>query len=1240
MPKTYISYEESPLATFITKAIDTITTIKATYADDLARHDTLENQAAQNLVNLVDVALHVLHKTVLPKFSHGQAPGVRAFSEFFTASQRLRPFVYALQNRENVLITTLRNETPKIVAAARLKKDRDDNDLIASIIRIIEINKTTLYKEAAKIPGPELDVLLNELTQKLRRLNLGDDTQHLTDEYVISRISTHLELEMYVPKHPIVYELMEMMAELAKVAPAELASLIPFFNPQASIKFLNSGMVGTILKTLGGFRIKQLESKGNEAPYTFEISVKDSVFPIDAAQAYSQTREAFISNKLEPALRRYLALYDATHSANDKAQAAIEKGKVRVESELARTAILQHFTTLTLETINESILAHRKPWSCPFEIDPELPQIHSIIHKIEYNQRFMTSIREFRYDLLSKSQRYASLPLGDLLRDLNDPNILNECVAHKEKGLDVGYWQHPLPETIVLVTDGPCATRDKTIGVRDHINWLITQQLNDLQTHEDMRQEQTDALSELLITLWGEECSSHIQTIQELERQLREMPVFNTAHLEEDVHHLERASEHLLTTAEAQIALKQRVMIVLQTVQQPMPSISDEWLREELKKVTRAVWNAVETFTEAFTRSQQAINAKQEIVQTKLEKITSAIRFSEQLLSANVPQLQQLWDEKTQQLASLQAEKSTQEASLLTLQTTIASQHAVHENLLLQEQLKYEERTAHQLDFTTLHPELDLSSSVTQKNIDDALNILGVLCSVRSALEEAQNTHKIPFRVLCSIISIEELLQLLNCTIPLKAYQTHQESSKIFKPSKKEFFKMYNALTSAINTKTLEIDKFLLIAPDIIRHSVQQQAFASEFGVIQAELNALRLDLQQRQAEAEDRTRTINALTHEILPLKNAQLILTQFIDILTEINQFKPLLELFAENADARELPQQILNLRATEDRLLAKTAEAANALQLFTAQENYQPTLTIIQQLLDQIHQRISVIIGEKTTPRLPVISVMDVEEEVLLPEEDTTLTTTARRQAMAQQLIAALTNYRIKRDQHYKIKDFFTSSDKMLRQESIQQLEVELQSYAESGDNSRLLELIQEKQFPGKNLQPLLHKITADVLEFDEEITTNSQSVDEILDALNKNNPEYVQALKRLYQRISSMQRYGEEHASKTAMELADKLQQTANNFVMYHGTALPSLASYQAFTKKFTARLHSEDNVMSQEGKNWTHIVANIALALLLIPKLIYSKLTTGRCSFFFEETKATGIISAIEESAHELPRPAA
>lgn len=451
---------------------------------------------------------------------------------------------------------------------------------------------------------------------------------------------------------------------------------------------------------------------------------------------------------------------------------------------------------------------------------------------------------------------------------------------------------------------------------------------------------------------------------------------------------------------------------------------------------------------------------------------------------------------------------------------------------------------------------------------------------------------------------------------------------------------MYNSLTSALNTKILQIDSFLLTAPHIMRHAEQQQVFTSEFGVIQSELNAIRLDLQQHMEEAENILVTINALTDETLPLKNAQQILTKFIEILTEINQFKPRLELFAENEDVADLPEQILNVRATEDRLILKTEEAASALGLFTDRESYQPTLMIIQQLLEQIRQRITVIIAEKTAPRPQIIPVPDPEEVVLLPEEDVTLLTTESRQAMVQQLIAALGSYRIQREQSYKIKDFFTSTDKILRHEFIQQLEIELQSYAELGDNSRLLELIQEKQFPGKNLQPLLHKITADVLEFSEEITANSQTVDEILDSLNQNNPAYVQSLKNLYQRISSMQSYGEEHESKTAMDLADKLKQTANNFVIHHGTALPDLASYQAFNKKFSARLHSEDNVISQEGKNWTYIVANIALALLLIPKLIYSKLTTGRCSFFFEETKATGIISAIEESAHQLPRPPA
>lgn len=1255
MPTSFTDYASSPLATLLMQALKSITEIKKKYASELAETDTPEKKAAQNFIHLLESTACLLHEKVLPTFSCGQSPDLLTIAQIINNCRKLRPLAEKMKSRGFILIDTIQRNLTDIINIARLKEDKDDSNLMTSIARVIEANKTALYKEAAEIPGPDLDELLDKIIKKINQLNLQASPRKLTNQELVYQISRHLELEKYVPVHPIIYELMEMMLRLAKAAPTDLKNLIPFFNPAASLKIAESGFIGKMLSTLGGFRLKQLHNDS----FIFELHYKNTATTIDATQAYTNTRELFLYQTLEPVLRRYLAIYDETHSTNTVTCEAIKRGKIRVASELARSKLLQDVTARVIDSLHKNFLIHLQTEANQPPIATDLPQLDVTIHHIENHLNFISASREFKHNLEHQLQLYASSPVIDLLQMLKDSNLLDQYASHKRDGFDIAYCEQPLPNTIVLGTDGPCALVNTVIDVKRTIHSKITEQITFLQSQQEHYQEQINRLNASLLTQWQQECASHLIKINDLEHQEQSMPLLYVPTIEEDANLLKTESKRLLALSEAQKKLKNSAMGVRTSIEETIQHLSSKWLRSELQKQAGEVLQAADTLIERLNLSLQLCNKKQHIIATRLQKILSNTRFLENLQSANAPEMQQSLDEKKQQLASVQKEKHRRQTHLEKLQATIITQHAKQANLVLLRQQNHEKLSAIDMELNALTDTITtLSQKITIKptsqNKEYYQNTLENLCTIQSHLVIAQTTNKIPFNDICNIMSLEELLPLLDNKLVVsdwKKYRERQDSRFKFSPSAEEYSKKYDVLMSALESKIYEIDLFLQITPEIDLHKTQLQEILSSkhhleqnIRSMQSEIEALTLEIQRQQQENEHTSLTIDALHDEESRLKTTQAILQQLIEILTGIDQFKRRIELFAENELLTELPQHIVDIRSIENLLVAKIKETATTLLSLEQQEHYQPTLNIIQQLLEQLQQRIDVIVEEKTnamqditpTEKTPLPAIIVFEEDDHLVNADAARIV---RQELVQRFVTSLNNYQINRARHYKIKDFFISADKNTRNTFITELKTKLYNYAESGDNQDVIQTILAHPFPGKNLQPLLHKITADILEIGQVLVEPEQRAEDILTVLNQNHPNYVVALRTLYKQISCMQDYGIEHDNKTATALAEKLKQTTDHFIISHGASLPDQHTYQDFTKKFTARLHSEDNVISEHDHNWHYIAANIALALLLIPKLIYSKLTTGRCSFFFEETKASQLINAIDVSAHELPRAA-
>jgi hypothetical protein len=156
------------------------------------------------------------------------------------------------------------------------------------------------------------------------------------------------------------------------------------------------------------------------------------------------------------------------------------------------------------------------------------------------------------------------------------------------------------------------------------------------------------------------------------------------------------------------------------------------------------------------------------------------------------------------------------------------------------------------------------------------------------------------------------------------------------------------------------------------------------------------------------------------------------------------------------------------------------------------------------------------------------------------------------------------------------------------------------------------------------------------------------DPIVDEEKNLLEEADETVRALYEKIEVMNKYGESFKKtdskkgKIAVDLSADLKKLADNFFGKPQTQ----AAFKRFQYNFSVKLHSQDDQMNEHRKSWKPILANISIALtgigalILGCKLIYSKLTTGKFSFFFDTTQRQQQVEAIENAAQRLTPPAA
>ncbi|CAM3106407.1 Uncharacterised protein [Legionella steigerwaltii] len=256
--------------------------------------------------------------------------------------------------------------------------------------------------------------------------------------------------------------------------------------------------------------------------------------------------------------------------------------------------------------------------------------------------------------------------------------------------------------------------------------------------------------------------------------------------------------------------------------------------------------------------------------------------------------------------------------------------------------------------------------------------------------------------------------------------------------------------------------------------------------------------------------------------------------------------------------------------------------------------------------------------------------------------------KREELATEFKQMLFAYQSDRNQHYHAKDFFDSRDKDSRDKFIDDFandeKMGLKAYIDSGNSDILLQKITTKmdEFQGVKMQATLSRIALKLMEADanpENVENLPEKAKEVLLALQRKKGKceaYALKMQGLYEKIKGIEIYAAtlpEPEKGTIKKLTEDLAKDVDQFVYQNKAEIPGKEAYQKFEMKVKARLHSQDDVMS-EHKSWPARIANFLFSVVTLGKLIVSKVRTGRATPFFDKTAAQKEIEAPVDAALE------
>ena len=357
--------------------------------------------------------------------------------------------------------------------------------------------------------------------------------------------------------------------------------------------------------------------------------------------------------------------------------------------------------------------------------------------------------------------------------------------------------------------------------------------------------------------------------------------------------------------------------------------------------------------------------------------------------------------------------------------------------------------------------------------------------------------------------------------------------------------------------------------------------------------------------ETDDNYGVFKSDAKQKVSLLNAISIKSDWVKV--QLEQVTPFLDEVQSSSSAlQEIERVLIATYDSKTQVEADIAQIPEQISDYTAGINIleKGPITKIYIELDSLRAKREIISQE-----LEVLQTQNAQEEA----EVHAVEGKTQRALLANKLIGLLEVYKDTRQSKFKAKDVFSSTDKEQRFAFIKTIENQLMDYVASGDNSTLISTINavtsdDKKFTGNMFKPTLNKILVELIDVDAHNTnafTLREKANEILATQKANHDHhhtYIKQILNLYSKVHAMTVYSTTLPSPKCnliSQLAEKLECDISNFILDNPGILPSKSEFRNFKTKFSARLNSENDVMSNHNKEWKPVLANISAGIFLL-----------------------------------------
>lgn len=405
------SYQNSPLAKFLSALLEVINTIKASYPDDKT---SAEHHRAFILVQWIENGLMLQHQKILPLFNKGKIPGSMtlstlsvSFLNFFRTSSL--PLLRELYTREHIFYLN--------VIQFFVEKDHY-NQPFEPTNRALTHSKENFFKNnpveiffqenslLATFFPMDLDFVFTD--QEKEELFQGVEKKLFSLQHVEANIADKIATQLILSRinHPIFYCLIEKTQALFDDLPKDFRLLVPFLNPSFFPEF---NLKTVITKNINIQAVTILSEKDYQYEITFKKRPEDASVRkqrVDLSEEYQNILTS-ISISLSIWRREILAIVDPN---NPSLQPWIKTFTQRERSEVEKNNQLKaQFDKQSRE--RESV------WQTVYQT--LLQQVDDRLSLVDYSHAFLNKLtvldQYIRQDNKTPGERLPKLILvGDL----------------------------------------------------------------------------------------------------------------------------------------------------------------------------------------------------------------------------------------------------------------------------------------------------------------------------------------------------------------------------------------------------------------------------------------------------------------------------------------------------------------------------------------------------------------------------------------------------------------------------------------------------------------------------------------------------------------------------------------------------------------------------------------------------------------------------------------------------------